>query len=70
MLTGRPPFEGPSFADYFRQHLQEEPPSVEGLPAGLGMVLRRALAKAPEERFCTPDEMLAALKPFIAPQEA
>ena len=31
MLVGQPPFEGPSFADYFRQHLEQEPPRIEDL---------------------------------------
>ncbi|HEY1297162.1 MAG TPA: serine/threonine-protein kinase, partial [Chloroflexota bacterium] len=66
MLTGRPPFEGPSFADYFRQHLEEEPPPVvaTGVDNGLAAVVHRALAKAPEDRFGSPGEMLTALRPY------
>ncbi|MBV9599242.1 MAG: SMP-30/gluconolactonase/LRE family protein [Chloroflexi bacterium] len=68
MLAGRPPFEGPSFADYFRQHLEQEPPPMEDLSAdvdqGLAEVLRKALAKNPDDRFATPAEMLAALEPY------
>src|SRR5205085_2347857 len=68
MLAGRPPFEGPSLADYFRQHLEQEPPPLEELSPdidpGLAAVLRKSLAKWPDERYSTPAEMLAALRPF------
>ena len=68
MLAGRPPFEGPSFADYFRQHLEQEPPDlrqlVPGVDPGVAAVLRKALAKNPDERFANPTEMLAALRPY------
>jgi serine/threonine protein kinase/sugar lactone lactonase YvrE len=77
MLAGRPPFEGPSFADYFRQHLEQEPPRIEDLSddvdPGLADVLRNALAKNPNERYATPAEMLAALRPYaegVAPVNA
>jgi serine/threonine protein kinase len=32
MLVGRPPFEGPTMTDYFRQHLQDEPPPLGSSP--------------------------------------
>ncbi len=70
MLAGRPPFEGPSFADYFRQHLEQPPPRLEELSddvhPGVASVLRTALAKAPEDRFRNPADMLAALRPFAS----
>jgi hypothetical protein len=68
MLAGRPPFEGPSFADYFRQHLEQEPVRLESLSPsvnrGLADVLTKALAKSPQERWSTPTEMLAAMRPY------
>jgi eukaryotic-like serine/threonine-protein kinase len=64
MIAGRPPFEGPSFADYFRQHLEQNPPPLDGVDPGLAGVIQRALAKLPEERYSTPAEMLMALRPY------
>ena len=50
------------------QHQQAEPPAVESLrsdlPAGLTAVLKRALAKNPEDRFQTPASLAIALRPF------
>jgi hypothetical protein len=71
MASGRLPFEGPSFADYFRQHLEQEPPRVEDLAPevdrGLAAVLHKALAKAPADRFESPAEMLGALRSTAEP---
>jgi hypothetical protein len=68
MVAGRPPFEGPSFADYFRQHLEQQPPPLQDfspdVDPGLAAVLLRALAKLPEERFANPAEMLTNLQQF------
>ena len=68
MLSGRPPFEGPSFADYFRQHLEQPPPDLRQLAPevdpGLAAVLTKALAKQPDERYLNPAAMLAALRPY------
>ena len=61
-LTGRPPFLGP---DLVGQHLGEAPPSVSALRPGLGpdhdQTLRRALAKAPADRFGSAVEMAEAV---------
>jgi eukaryotic-like serine/threonine-protein kinase len=61
-LTGRPPFLGP---DLVGQHLGEAPPSASSLRPGLGpdhdQTLRRALAKAPADRFGSAVEMAEAV---------
>jgi serine/threonine-protein kinase len=61
-LTGRPPFLGP---DLVAQHLGEAPPAPSALRPALGPahdeVLRRALAKAPDERFASAAEMAIAV---------
>src|SRR5262249_17886809 len=48
------------------KHMEAEPPDVRSfnpeVPAGLWAVLRRMLAKDPEERYQTPAELLAALR--------
>ncbi|MGQ0639499.1 MAG: protein kinase domain-containing protein [Gemmatimonadaceae bacterium] len=57
MLTGAPPFHGPTSAALFTQHLRDPVPSVRAARPELGPavddVLRRALAKAPEDRFAS-----------------
>ena len=49
MLTGRVPFSGDTMA-VLHAHVYE-PPDLSVLPAGIGPVVERALAKEPEERF-------------------
>jgi serine/threonine-protein kinase len=61
-LTGRPPFLGP---DLVGQHLGEAPPPATSLRPALGaahdQTLRRALAKAPADRFGSAVEMADAV---------
>jgi serine/threonine-protein kinase len=68
LLAGQPPFAGGSVMQKILQHQQEEPKSVESLradlPEGLGAVVRRAMAKKPEDRFQTPAALAIALRPF------
>ena len=63
-LTGEPPFVGPSRLAVAWAHLEEEPPSVSarkrGLPEALDAVIRKAMAKEPEERYATCAEFVAA----------
>lgn len=53
LLAGRPPFEG-TFSEVVGKHLHMDPPSFASLgleaPAGVEVVVRRALAKRPAER--------------------
>jgi formylglycine-generating enzyme required for sulfatase activity len=55
MLVGRPPFTGKSPTKVLYQHVHEPPPQPTtlnpNLPAGLGPVLLKALAKQRENRF-------------------
>ncbi len=54
LLAGSPPFQGPPMNIMFG-HLQEQPPSIgernPRVPAAVNLVVQRALAKKPEERF-------------------
>jgi ABC-type transport system substrate-binding protein/class 3 adenylate cyclase/streptogramin lyase/tRNA A-37 threonylcarbamoyl transferase component Bud32 len=54
-LTGVPPFRRSSEVATVLAHLNEQPPSVtdlgEGLPVELDTVIRRALAKSPDDRY-------------------
>jgi serine/threonine-protein kinase len=55
MLAGHVPFTGDSPTAIMMKHLQEPPPSIleerGDLPASVGRVIARALAKRPEERY-------------------
>jgi serine/threonine-protein kinase len=55
MLVGHVPFTGESPTAIMMKHLQEPPPSVmeerQDVPAAVGRVVARALAKRPEDRF-------------------
>ena len=67
-LTGQPPFPGGTLAQKLLRHQQVEPPAVMHgrgeMPAELNVVLRRMLAKAPEERYPTPLAAAQALAAF------
>ena len=55
MLAGSPPFAGDTAEAVVRAHLTEAPPPLarDDLPAGFDDVLRRALAKVPQDRHPT-----------------
>jgi serine/threonine-protein kinase len=61
LLTGQPPFAGATLAEKLVRHQQAEPPSLDNfrkdLPAGLFSLVRKMLAKRPEDRFQTPGEI-------------
>lgn len=65
MLVGHVPFTGESPTAIMMQHLQDAPPSVleerKDLPAAVGDVVARALAKLPAERFQTVGELSESL---------
>lgn len=65
LLSGKLPFESDNVVDMMIQHVKEDVPSViplrpEVSPA-LDIVLRRACARKPEDRFSSCEELLAAL---------
>ena len=63
-LSGRRPFVGESVTAILMKILTEEPPALDSdalkLPAPIGDVLRRALAKEPGDRFPTGKALVAA----------
>ena len=65
MLAGHVPFTGDSPTAIMMKHIQEPPPSIleerKDLPAEVGRVVARALAKRPEDRFQSAGELSAAL---------
>jgi serine/threonine protein kinase len=68
LLTGHPPFSGESLAQVLLKHqVAEVEPPANGwgaIPTGVQAILRKLLAKKPEDRFQTPQELVDALAPF------
>ena len=74
LLTGDRPFEG-SMATIMHKALNTEPPKPSELsvtaPAALDMVVARAMAKRPEERYASASEFAAAIQAaLVAPASA
>ncbi|MCA9712209.1 MAG: serine/threonine protein kinase [Myxococcales bacterium] len=65
MLTGRVPFEGSSVFEILKKHVDEPPRPLRaidpGIPAEVEAMVLRALAKQPDERFGSMDELEAAI---------
>jgi tetratricopeptide (TPR) repeat protein len=70
MLAGRPPFPDGGIGERVLKHLEADPPDVREFNAdvneALWAVLRRMLAKQPEDRYQTPAELLEALQQLRA----
>ncbi len=60
MLLGRVPFEGASMGEVLMKHLTAQP-EVDQLPQPFPDVIRKALAKDPNDRYQTVDEMVEAI---------
>jgi eukaryotic-like serine/threonine-protein kinase len=82
LLTGRPPFVGETVEELLTQHANRAvtPPDrlARHVPTELSAIVMRMLAKQPEQRYTTMDELIAALegwlgiesgKPFSPKQE-
>ncbi|MBI3892807.1 MAG: serine/threonine protein kinase [Candidatus Wallbacteria bacterium] len=67
MLVGRRPFTGTPL-EIMRGHVMEAPEIPAHLPAALRDFLDRSLAKNPDDRYATAEEMRRALVAAIAPQ--
>jgi serine/threonine-protein kinase len=74
MLAGHVPFTGDSPTAIMMKHLQEPPPSIleerKDLPASVGRVIARALAKRPADRFQKVSELSEALADAASQQTA
>jgi serine/threonine-protein kinase len=70
VLTGKLPFDAKTPMEYIQAHVTKAPIPVDDrvpgkkFPAGLGVVLTRALEKAPEKRYASAAEFAQALKPY------
>lgn len=77
LLTGNVPFPGGSLVEKLLKHQLHEPERVEKLrpdcPSAVATILRKLMAKRPEDRYQTPVEAALALDAFLAgsplPQE-
>lgn len=66
LLTGEPPYAGPTAQAVFAKRLADPVPSArrlrETIPAAVDKALRRALAKAPMDRYATAAEFASVLR--------
>ncbi|MGQ0636527.1 MAG: protein kinase domain-containing protein [Planctomycetaceae bacterium] len=66
LLTGNPPFRGETAMSVAVQHLKEEPESLEQLRGDLSPLLcrivRKMMAKEPQKRYQSADEILRDIK--------
>ncbi|SHE78109.1 serine/threonine-protein kinase [Streptoalloteichus hindustanus] len=68
-LTGRPPYQG-QVPEVIQGHLGKDVPVVTGLvelPSAIDDVLRRGMAKDPNQRYSTCSELVAAARTALAP---
>jgi eukaryotic-like serine/threonine-protein kinase len=70
LLTGEVPFQGDSFVAVAMRHVNDPPPSLADrrpeVPLRLDAAVQRALAKRPEDRFGSMDELVAELRACLA----
>ncbi|HXX91549.1 MAG TPA: Stk1 family PASTA domain-containing Ser/Thr kinase [Acidimicrobiales bacterium] len=68
MVTGRPPFVGESPVAVASKHVRENPPSPReinpGVPPDLEAIILKCMAKAPEYRYATGDDLRVDLMRF------
>ena len=69
-LTGRPPYEKDSDVAVITAHLLEPPPVISSvranLPPALDAVIGKAMAKRPDDRYQTAEEMVTAADTALA----
>lgn len=70
LLTGQVPFPEGSSLEKLVRHTSEEPTPLEqlrpDLPADVIAIVRKLMAKNPDDRFQTPTELIAVLTPLAA----
>jgi serine/threonine-protein kinase len=66
MLGGNPPFAEGGIGERIYKHIASDPPDIRtinpSVSAGLWTVMRRMLAKHPDDRFQTPADLILALR--------
>ncbi|MBY0528267.1 MAG: serine/threonine protein kinase [Gemmataceae bacterium] len=73
LLSGQVPFPGGTVQDKHRCHQEADPASLESLcpeaPPEVSAIIRKLMAKAPEDRYQQPAEVAAALAGLQLPAE-
>jgi eukaryotic-like serine/threonine-protein kinase len=73
LLTAESPFEGGTFSSLCAAIVADDPPPLRDkrpeIPAALEAIVLRCLAKKPEARFATVEELAKALGPFARGEE-
>src|SRR5580698_6964707 len=68
MVTGRPPFLGESPVSVASKHVRDQPPPLRSLratvPADLEAVIAKAMAKSPDDRYASADDLRTDLLRF------
>jgi serine/threonine-protein kinase len=68
LLSGQPPFAGPSLMQKLLQHQEAERPRVQDarpdVPEAVDLVVQRMMASRPEDRYAIPLLVAGALRPF------
>lgn len=68
-VTGQPPFSGPTSFDILLQVIDREPTAPQklnkGLPRPLALIIKRAMAKNPADRYATAEKLKADLQRFL-----
>lgn len=71
MLTGKLPFTGDTPYILMYKHFDELPPTPTALspdlPEGVNAVIHKAMAKDPQDRYASADEMAAAFSAVLSP---
>ena len=79
MLAGQPPFPDGDITERLLKHVNDEPPDITRLnplvPPGIAAIIKKMLAKKPEDRYQTPAELLKELTnppkgPVVSSREA
>ena len=69
MLTGRPPFQAKTLYDVYQAHISRDADPLNlvrpEVPSELAALVAKMMAKDPDRRFQTPDEVAQALTPFF-----
>lgn len=68
LLTGKEPFQGTTLVMKLIQHRTAEPPPIEqfrsDVPPGVTAIVKKMMAKKPDDRYRSPGAVAIALSPF------
>ena len=72
MLAGAPPFGGATHLEVVLKHIRDPIPDLlqvaPSVPASLGPIVAKMMAKESKDRFATPSEIRQALQPLLQPE--